>query len=54
MNYLVVAALAIFAVTIVLVIKRPWGLRLGYVAGIGAVASLLLGTVTLSQEGNRF
>lgn len=30
-------------------VKRPRGLNLGYAAGIGAVASLLLGTVTLSQ-----
>jgi arsenical pump membrane protein len=54
MNYTVVAALAIFAVTIVLMIRRPWGLRIGYAAGIGAVASLLLGTVTLSQAGQSF
>ncbi len=30
-------------------IKRPKGLNLGYAAGIGAAASLLLGTVTLNQ-----
>jgi arsenical pump membrane protein len=54
MNYIVVAALAIFAVTIALMIKRPCGLRLGYAAGIGAVTSLLLGTVTLSQAGQSF
>jgi arsenical pump membrane protein len=35
-------------------IKRPRGLRLGYAAGIGAVASLLLGTVTLGQASQSF
>jgi arsenical pump membrane protein len=35
-------------------IKRPLGLRLGYAAGIGAVASLLLGTVTLGQAAQSF
>ncbi len=54
MNYIVVAALVIFAVTIMLMIRRPRGLRLGYAAGIGALASLLLGTVTLSQAGQSF
>jgi hypothetical protein len=36
-------------VTLFLMIKRPFGLRLGYIAGIGAAASLLLGTVSLGQ-----
>lgn len=54
MNYTVVAALAIFAFTLVLMIKRPRGLRLGYAAGIGAAASLLLGTVTLGQAAQSF
>jgi arsenical pump membrane protein len=49
-----VAALAIFAVTLVLMIKRPRGLRLGYAAGIGALASLLLGTVSLGQAASAF
>jgi arsenical pump membrane protein len=53
-TYAVVAALAIFAVTLVLMIKRPRGLRLGYAAGIGAVASLVLGTVTLGQAATAF
>ena len=35
-------------------IKRPWGLRLGYAAGIGAGASLLLGTVSLGQAAHSF
>ena len=35
-------------------IKRPRGLRLGYAAGIGAVASLLLGTVNLGQAAQSF
>ena len=35
-------------------IKRPWGIKLGYAAGIGAVASLLLGTVTLGQAADSF
>ena len=48
------AALAIFAFTLVLMIKRPRGLRLGYAAGIGAVAPLLLGTVTLGQAAQSF
>ena len=35
-------------------IKRPWGIKLGYAAAIGAVASLLLGTVTLGQAAESF
>jgi arsenical pump membrane protein len=35
-------------------IKRPRGIRLGYAAGIGAVFSLLLGTVTLGQAAQSF
>jgi arsenical pump membrane protein len=54
MNYLTVAAIAVFIVTLFLMIKRPFGLRLGYAAGIGAVASLLLGTVTLGQAATSF
>jgi arsenical pump membrane protein len=44
----------IFAVTLFLMIKRPRGLRLGYAAGIGAAASLLLGTVSLGQAAQSF
>jgi arsenical pump membrane protein len=35
-------------------IKRPWGMRLGYAAAIGAVASLVLGTVSLNQAAQSF
>ena len=49
MDYIVIAALAVFAATLFLMIKRPRGIRLGYAAAIGAVASLLLGTVSLGQ-----
>jgi arsenical pump membrane protein len=54
LNYITIAAIAVFAVTLFLMIKRPRGLRLGYAAGIGAVASLLLGTVTLGQAAQSF
>ena len=54
LDYLSVAAIAIFAVTLFLMIKRPFGLRLGYAAGIGAVASLILGTVSLGQAAQSF
>ncbi len=54
MEYIAVAALSVFAVTLFLMIKRPFGIRLGYAAGIGAVASLLLGTVTLGQAAQSF
>ena len=54
MEYIAVAAIAIFAVTLFLMIKRPFGLKLGYAAGIGAVASLLLGTVSLGQAAQAF
>ena len=35
-------------------VKRPRNLRLGYAAAIGAVASLLLGTVSLGQAAQSF
>jgi arsenical pump membrane protein len=54
LEYIVVAALAVFVATLFLMIKRPRGLRLGYAAGIGAVASLLLGTVSLGQAAQSF
>jgi arsenical pump membrane protein len=54
MDYISAAALLVFAVTLFLMIKRPRGLRLGYAAGIGAVASLILGTVTLGQAAQSF
>ncbi len=54
MDFITVAAVAVFAVTLFLMIKRPFRLRLGYAAGIGAVASLLLGTVSLGQAVQSF
>ena len=54
MDYVVVAALVVFVVTLFLMIKRPFGLRLGYAAGMGAVASLVLGTVSLGQAVQAF
>ena len=54
LDYVVVAALMVFAVTLFLMIKRPFGLRLGYAAGIGALASLLLGTVSPGQAVQSF
>ena len=54
LDYIVVAALAVFVVTLFLMIKRPFGLRLGYAAGIGAVLSLVTGTVTLGQSVQAF
>ena len=54
MDYIAVASIVIFAVTLFLMIKRPRGLRLGYAAGIGAAASLLLGTVSLGQAAQSF
>ena len=47
-------ALAIFIVTLFLMIKRPRGISLGLAAGIGAAVSLLLGTVTLSDAAEAF
>jgi arsenical pump membrane protein len=54
LEYKAIAAIAIFIVTLFLMIKRPRGLRLGYAAGIGAVSSLLLGTVNLEQAAQSF
>jgi arsenical pump membrane protein len=54
LDYIGVAAVAVFVVTLFLMIKRPHGLRLGYAAGIGAAASLLLGTVSLGQAAQSF
>jgi len=54
MDYHPAAALAIFIVTLFLMIKRPRGINLGLAAGIGAVASLLFGTVTLSDAAAAF
>jgi len=54
LNYVALAAIAVFAVTLFLMIKRPFGMRLGYAAGIGAVTSLFLGTVSLGQAAQSF
>jgi len=54
MDYNAVAALAIFVVTLFMMIKRPHGISLGLAAGIGAAASLLLGTVTLNDAATTF
>jgi arsenical pump membrane protein len=54
LNYITVVAITVFAVTLFLMVKRPRGLRLGYAAAIGAVASLLLGTVSLGQAAQSF
>jgi arsenical pump membrane protein len=54
MDYPAVAALAVFAVTVALMVKRPFGLKLGFAAGIGAAASLLLGTVSVGQAAGAF
>jgi len=54
MDYHPAAALAIFIVTLFLMIKRPRSINLGLAAGIGAVASLLFGTVTLSDAAAAF
>ncbi|MEM3586990.1 MAG: ArsB/NhaD family transporter [Candidatus Jordarchaeaceae archaeon] len=49
MEYYAAASLGIFLVTLFLMIKRPRGINLGIAAGIGAIASLLLDTVSLSD-----
>jgi len=45
-NYISFVAIAIFVVTLILMIRRPKGMNLGVAAGIGALASLLVGTVS--------
>ena len=54
MNYAAISSLIIFAVTVLLMIKRPRGLKLGYAAAIGAVASLLMGTITVNEAAQSF
>lgn len=49
MDYIPVASVGIFLVTLFLMLKRPKRINLGVAAGIGAVASLLLGTVTIGD-----
>jgi arsenical pump membrane protein len=47
MDYVPIASVTIFLVTLFLMLKRPKRINLGVAAGIGAMASLLLGTVTI-------
>jgi arsenical pump membrane protein len=54
MSYNAISALIIFIITLFLMIKRPRGISLGLAAGIGAVISLLVGTVTLSDAAEAF
>lgn len=54
MDYHPATALAIFILTPFLMIKRPRGINLGLAAGIGAAASLLFGTVMLSDATAAF
>nr|MDO8133908.1 ArsB/NhaD family transporter [Candidatus Njordarchaeum guaymaensis] len=49
MDYAPIISLIIFLVTLFLMVRRPRGMNLGVAAGIGAIASLLLGTVTLTD-----
>ncbi|XHH10437.1 MAG: ArsB/NhaD family transporter [Candidatus Bathyarchaeia archaeon] len=49
-----VISVSIFVGTLFLMIKRPRGIRLGLAAGIGALASLLLGTVAFGQALQSF
>lgn len=44
-----VTSVVIFIVTLFLMIKKPRGINLGMAAGMGAAASIILGTVTLSD-----
>ncbi|MEM0312945.1 MAG: ArsB/NhaD family transporter [Candidatus Bathyarchaeia archaeon] len=54
MEYKALTALTIFAVTLFLMVKRPRNINLGLAAGIGAAASLLLGTVTINETLKAF
>jgi arsenical pump membrane protein len=49
MDLISALSLAIFLATLFLMIKRPKGINLGVAAGIGAIASLLLGTVSVGD-----
>jgi arsenical pump membrane protein len=49
-----VISVSIFVGTLFLMIRRPRGIRLGLAAGIGALASLVLGTVTFGQAFQSF
>lgn len=49
MELLAILSVVIFLGTLALIIIRPKGINLGVAAGIGAIASLLLGTVSLTD-----
>ncbi|MFA7396915.1 MAG: hypothetical protein WC046_00350, partial [Candidatus Bathyarchaeia archaeon] len=49
LDYIAIAVIAVFVTTLYLISKRPWDIKQGYAVGIGALASLLLGTVNLGQ-----
>jgi Na+/H+ antiporter NhaD/arsenite permease-like protein len=49
LDYIAIAVIAIFVTTLYLINKRPWDIKQGYAVGIGALVSLLLGTVSLGQ-----
>lgn len=47
LDYVPVAALGIFFVTLILMITRPKNVNIGIAAGIGAIASFIFGTITI-------
>lgn len=49
MDYRGILSIAIFLLTLLLIMKRPKRINLGIAAGIGAILSLVLGTVSLSD-----
>jgi len=54
MSFKAFVSLAIFIGTLYLMIRRPRGISLGLAAGIGATASLIFGTITLSDAIDAF
>lgn len=49
MSYAQIIAVCIFILTWILMLKRPWNIKLGLASGIGAILSLLLGIIGLSD-----
>ncbi len=49
-----VLSVVVFVATLFLMIRQPRGINLGLAAGIGAAASLLLGTVTVDDAVTAF
>jgi arsenical pump membrane protein len=47
-------SIAIFLATLFLMIRQPRGINLGMAAGLGAVASIILGTVTVADAVDAF